>query len=484
MERRMSKITKAMFFDTVYCPTYGWLNKSKGAEESSLIDKLRMEEGIEIHQMARELFPDGLLISGNNTTSSQATKKFLNNDEVSFIFEGTFIDGDYITKADILERSDDKWNLYEVKSSKNKKSDQIDDLAYTYSVLIRAGVKIDRCYLLLVSDDYRFGMSVEDLFEQHDSTDKVELKSIEFKKDFKQVSRTLSKIRKPAPELKYECKKCEYYNDCHDSDTKGTIFELPYINLTMFDDLISADIFRIEDIPLSYNLSDYQQKVVKAATTGKIVAYKKGLKDSLNEIVYPAYYFDFETMMTCLPLYKGISPYTQVPTQYSIHVCSDVGKVTKHYEYLADHTKDCRKELAKRLIKDCGKNGSVIVYYASFEVGRIKSMIEWFPDLANDLELILDRIVDLHEIVRDNFYHPDFRGSTSIKRTLPVLVPGMSYEGMNVSDGSEAMAVFAYMAKGYYEKEELKQIRQDLLEYCKLDTLAMVKLHEKLKQLI
>ena len=480
----MKLITKQQFFDTIFCPTFGWINRSSKAEEPSLIDKLRAEEGIEIHQMARKLFPDGISVSGNNITAAETTQKLLNADEVNFIFEATFIAGDYITKADVLERSDDKWNLYEIKSSKNRKSEQIDDLAYTYSVLTKAGLDIDRCYLLLVSKGYKLGMDAKNLFEKYDVTDDVTAKALEFQLDFEDVSKTLRQKEKPSPKIKYECKNCEYYRDCHHSDIEGTIFELPYINAKIFEDLSSKDIFQIQDIPASYKLSDYQQRVVKAVSTGDIVINRKGLKDSLNEIKYPAYYLDFETMMTCLPLFNGIAPYTQIPTQYSIHICPEAGKISEHYEYLADHSIDFRRELADRLISDCGKKGSVIVYYASFEIGRIKSLIEWFPDIAKELESILDRIVDLHVIIRNNFYHPGFRGSTSIKQTLPVLVPDLSYNGLNIREGGEAMAVFAYLVKGHYEQEEIEPIRQDLLEYCKLDTLAMVKLQEKLEEAI
>lgn len=480
----MRVITKQHFFDTIYCPTYGWLNKSEESETLSLIDKLRMEEGIEIHEKARELFPDGISITGNNITAAKTTKKLLNSNGVSFIFEGTFITDDYITKADILEQRDGKWDLYEVKSSKNRKSEQVEDMAYTYNVISRAGLKIDRCYLLLISEDYRLGMGVEDLFEKYDIADDVLVQAQEYQPDFQTVPNILRKRKTPPPELKYECKNCEFYSDCHNGDTEGTIFELPYINAKVFDDLTNINVFNIKDIPATYGLSDYQQRVIKAVSTGKIVINKNGLKDSLNEIKYPAYYLDFETMMTCLPLYKGIGPYTQIPTQYSLHICSKLGEISNHYEYLADHRKDCRRQLAERLIKDCRKKGSVIVYYASFEVGRIKSMMEWFPDLKKDLKAILDRIIDLHEIVRNNFYHPEFRGSTSIKRTLPVLVPDMSYDGMNISDGGEAMAVFAYMVKGKYEDSEIEKIKKDLLEYCKLDTLAMIKLQEKLEVVV
>ena len=121
-----------------------------------------------------------------------------------------------------------------------------------------------------------------------------------------------------------------------------------------------------------------------------------------------------------------------------------------------------------------------IITYTGFETMIINGLIKLFPDLEKSLNCLLDRVVDLHKIIRENYYDPVFYGSTSIKRVLPVVVPELSYDGMNIADGGDAMAVFAYMVKGKYEDGEIEQTRKDLLEYCKLDTLAMVRLHEKL----
>jgi len=135
--------------------------------------------------------------------------------------------------------------------------------------------------------------------------------------------------------------------------------------------------------------------------------------------------------------------------------------------------------LAEKLIIDCGSEGSVFMY-SSFEKTVINGLVILFPDLESSLKQLIKRLVDLKKIISENYYHPDFHGSYSIKDVLPVMVPGLSYDDMEVNNGSDAMAVFAKMARGEYSEVKCDQIKKDLLAYCKLDTLAMVKLQEEL----
>ena len=187
--------------------------------------------------------------------------------------------------------------------------------------------------------------------------------------------------------------------------------------------------------------------------------------------------------MTAIPLYPDIAPYTQIPTQYSIHRCSDVGLIIEHLEYLADPSKDCRRELAEKLINDLGEDGSIIIY-SSFEKAVINSLGRLYPDLLGKLNSLVGRMIDLGAIIGKNYYHPDFHGSTSIKITLPVLVPDMSYDNLEIADGDSAMATFAYLALGKYEGREAEAVKRHLLEYCKQDTLAMVELHQQLAEYV
>ena len=476
-------ITKNLFLSTITCPTFGWSLSHLPLPPISLSDKFRMEEGIEVHKRARSLFPNSIEITGNNIKASQTTQQLLNDPTIETIFEATFQTDNYITKADILLRQATGWKIIEIKSNANISDDLIDDLAYTTMIARKAGLKISSSSLLLVDKDYRLDMADKDLFVEHECRDHVFEKIKDFEQSYDYVIGILSQEEKPAPELRWECRNCDYYLDCHNSDKANTIFELPYCNASKFQELSVLNVFHIRDIPSSVKLSQYQQKVVKAVSSSKVVIDKEGLKNDLEYIRYPAYYLDFETMSTCIPLYSETAPYTQIPTQYSIHKCSAPGSIAHHYEYLADHKRDCRRELADMLIRDCSKRGSIITY-TGFEERIIKGLIKLFPDLENELNALLDRIVDLHRIIRDNYYDPEFHGSTSIKKVLPVMVPELSYEGMNIADGSDAMAIFAYLVKGRYKEDQVEQIRKDLLEYCSVDTMAMIKLVERLRGIV
>jgi hypothetical protein len=188
--------------------------------------------------------------------------------------------------------------------------------------------------------------------------------------------------------------------------------------------------------------------------------------------------------MTAIPLYSDIAPYTQLPTQYSVHKSSGIGSAIEHREYLADPSKDCRRELAERLIDDLENEGSIIVY-SSFEKTTISQLKRDFPDLAERLDALAERLYDLEVIFKNHFCHPGFHGRTSIKVTLPTLVPGLSYSDLEIAEGDSASAAFAYLALGRYsEGDETEDIRNKLLRYCERDTLAMVKLHEKLTEYI
>ena len=245
---------------------------------------------------------------------------------------------------------------------------------------------------------------------------------------------------------------------------------------------MSEGLVCISDIPDGFDLTDNQKKVVACVKSGKAIV-GSNLNSELSSISWPAFYLDFETVNTAIPLYEDIAPYTQIPTQYSIHKCSSPSKVEDHDEYLADPSRDCRRELAENLINLLKGDGSIIVY-SHFERDRINELIEAFPELSGELNNILERLIDLEKLIKNNFNHPDFKGKTSIKQTLPALVPEMTYEGMDVCGGQDAATYFAYLARGRYKGEEAESVKTNLLTYCRQDTLGMVKLHEQLANYI
>jgi len=356
----------------------------------------------------------------------------------------------------------------------------IDDLAYTTMVARKSGLNITSCSLLLVNKDYRLGMSDEKLFVENDVTDEVFKRVEEFEESYDYVAEILSQTEKPAPALKWECKNCDIFDECCGEGIDNHIFDLPRLSHTKYCQLRELEVEKIEDIPGYFELSDTQEIVRKAVVSREPVIDREGIKDALDSIVYPAYYLDFETMQTCIPLYDGIAPYSQIATQYSLHICSEAGEVLEHREYLAEAIRDCRRDLAERLIGDCGNAGSILVY-TSFEKTVINGLAELFPDLKKELGKLVDRLVDLYKIIRENYYDVGFHGSYSIKKVLPVLVPDMGYDDLEIGNGLDASAVFAYMCRSRYSREEESRIRRQLLRYCGVDTMAMVRVLGELR---
>jgi hypothetical protein len=474
----MKDITKETFLSSLICPLMGWKKTFEEDVELSFGDEFRRAEGIEIGEKARECFPDGILIDdiGVNVASKK-TQELMNDSNVAVIFEATFMVDGFVAKADILKRKDKGWHLIEVKASVNDKKEFIDDLAYTFMVIKKCNVDIVASSIYLVSKDFRLGVKIQSLFIEIEHTDKVLWQAEEFSSN-NEVKRMLLGSTKPEAKLIFGCKTCPFFPECTGKGISNHIFDLPRLSQKKFEQLRELNIASIESLPDDFPLTEYQDRIRKCIKRREIFIAPI-FKKTLNKITWPAYYLDFETVMTALPSYPNVAPYSQVVTQYSIHKCSNLGVIESHYEYLSEPTIDDRRTLAEHLINDLGGEGSIMIY-SNFEISIIKSLLELFPEMSKELNALIERIFDLERLIKDNFYHFDFHGSTSIKKTMVALVPNMTYDDLEIKEGSTAMAKFACVILGKCEKKDIDTIKENLLEYCKQDTLAMVRLHQAL----
>jgi len=482
----IKNISKNVFLNSLVCPSLGWLLRSGepveqlSMEAQSLADQFRIEQGAEIGRRARQLYPNGILLDEKTlNAAAEKTATLLADKRQTVIFEATSLIDGYVTRADILHRKKKGWHLVEVKSSANDKPELVDELAYTWMVMMRAGIEISSAALMLISKEYRLGMPDEALFAEVDHTDDALARVLEFANCWNDVLKQTGAKTMPKPELRLACKKCPLFVECLGKGIKNHILEIPRLSQKKFNNLKQLGVNCIDDIPATFELTD-NQAMVRACVVKKQPWVSSQLKEALDAIIWPAFYLDFETTMTAIPLYPEMAPYTQIPTQYSIHKCSGVGQVVEHKEFLCDPSKDSRRELAENLIKDLERKGSILTY-STFEKTTINNLAQLYPDLSDKLEPLTERLVDLMAIIRQNFYHPDFHGSASIKVTLPVIVADMSYDDLEIADGDSASAAFAYLALGRYNsKTEIEAVKRNLLEYCARDTMAMVKLHERL----
>ena len=345
-----------------------------------------------------------------------------------------------------------------------------------------SGVAVSRASLVLLSRSYRFGGQPHELFEIAEKTNEARVIVEKFMTGLKTVGDMLFRDEPPSAKLVSACRTCAFFDDdCLGAGIKNTVLELPNLHHTKFKRLSTESIVDLSKIPDDLNLNPKQVRAKESALSGKIFT-DPGLTPALGTIGWPCFYLDFETVASVLPLYAGHNCHQQVLTQFSVHSRDGIGGELGHKDYLADAGKDCQRELAEFLISTLGNKGSVVVYSA-FEKTRLKALQNQFPDLATPLEAILDRLVDLLSIVTNYVYHPKFKGSFSIKRVLPALVPELSYKELAIGDGDTAITKFARMARKEISGKDVDTVRSQLLEYCKLDTLAMVRLHDSLHEM-
>ncbi|MCW9096663.1 MAG: DUF2779 domain-containing protein, partial [Ignavibacteriaceae bacterium] len=190
---------------------------------------------------------------------------------------------------------------------------------------------------------------------------------------------------------------------------------------------------------------------------------------------------DFETtFMVPIPMFDETRPYQQVPFQYSLHYLEKENAKLQHYEYLAPAQDDPRKELLEKLLKEIPENACVLVYNKTFEIGVLKDLATWLPEYSEQIENIVQNIRDLMApFRRKDIYRWEMKGSYSIKYVLPALVSEMNYKEMEISDGGMASSAWFNMW-ALEDLKETEKIRKALLEYCKMDTLAMVSILDKL----
>lgn len=475
-----TRVSKRVFLGALTCPTRAWFLRHLPAPTPTPGEKLRMQEGNEIGERARRLFPDGILVEDRDPQKAAVrTAQLMADPEVKVIFEATFLAGDYVARADILIRERKRWQVTEVKSNVNLKDELIEDLAYTVNVARHAGIRVSSPRLMLLSPDYRRGMTDQELFQYHDATEDVEAIVEQFEEIWDDVPNYIQREKPIEPQLVWDCRSCEFFEtDCLGKDAEDHVFNLPYFREPTFRRLVKLEITSIDSIPDGFPLSEQQLRVRRAVGTRKPVVDHSGLSRAMESIEFPAHYLDFETVKTAVPVFDGLRPHASIVTQYSVLRRESPDHDCDHFEYLADHRRDCRRELTERLIQDLGSSGSIFVY-SSYEKTMLRMLAKMFPDLDPELEGCIERLFDLQKPFKSWFCHPDCCGSTSIKATLPALCD-LDYLDLEVRDGDTAVAHFARLMRGEVEPPQIDGIRNSLLAYCKRDTLAMVKLHDVL----
>lgn len=493
-------ISKTDYLEYTFCKKNLWLRKHKpelfeGVELSEFEKKI-IEEGNLADEAARGLFPDGVLVEIVGSNAVPFTKTLLAT-KTKTIFQGGFLWNDFFVQADILRFNEvlDGWELYEVKATNDVKREvphhHVNDLAFQKTVIENNGVKIVKTGVIHLNSEYRMvgRVNYNDLFIIADLSDEVLAAQSEVQRQVNDLRVYLDNPEEKSCECLYrgrnaQCATFAYSNpevpeySVHDINRIGGSKKLFY-------DWIDRGIYALEDIDNPEALTGSKKAQYDAYMAGKPIIDQEAIREALNELIFPLYFFDYEGYSSAIPRFNGFGAYEQVPFQYSLHILHEDGEM-EHKEFLiTEPTKDLTLPLIERMREDFGDTGSVISWYKSYESQRNNKLAELHPNHAAFLESLNDRMFDLMTIFSNDLYvDARFKGSASIKNVLPVLVPELTYKALNVQKGDQAVERWEKMINPNTPKEEKEQIAKDLLEYCALDTMAMVRIYEFLKKLV
>lgn len=474
----MTLLTKSKYMKGQQCLRLLWFADRKKLPDPSMSDQHRFSQGSVFEEYVKELFPEGFELGNLDFGSNiESTKSLIEKKKT--IFEAGVQFEELFIRADILEPNGDGWNLYEIKASSDEKKlpIYIPDLAFQKYVLEKVGLKIKKCFVLKLNKEYvkNGEIDAKQLVDKHEVTTEVDLVDV----NPEEYLKTIKNDNEPPVKISVNCNKpyeCPLKEHCWKTLPEHNVLHLT--NWRQYWKFFHSGVIEMKDIKEEVNEKD---SVIKEAHLGRQVVYdKEKIKKFLKTLKYPLYHFDFETFDTGVPIYDKSRPYQKIPFQYSLHIEHEDGKL-EHFEYLASGDEDPRLKLLEQLKGDIKGEGSVIVFNKTFEKSVLTKLAEDFPEHSKWIEDVLSRIIDLADVFKNfHYYCPSQKGSYSIKKVLPAIT-GKGYENLEISNGGDASAL--YFNSFIKEKAGDSKLRDDLLNYCGLDTEAMVWIIEELNKL-
>jgi hypothetical protein len=286
-------------------------------------------------------------------------------------------------------------------------------------------------------------------------------------------------------------------------------------------DLAAQGRSQLSDISpnLLSGVSAARQSTQLLCTANKQEFVDPKLKAALEGHKYPLHFIDFEGSRLAIPYHVGMRPYEQASFQWSCHTIEQPGGNVEHSEWLNTDDAFPNFEFARTLKDRIGVKGTVYIW-SNYEITILREIREQMAKYGADdqalacwLEQMVaephSRVVDMCAIAKDFYFHPVMKGSLSIKHVLPAVwksdaavrahplfkeyvqidsqghllnpyatLPSLPIgtEEEVVKEGTGAMRVYQEMMFGRakHDAKALGNYRKLLLQYCELDTAAMV----------
>ncbi len=487
-------LSKSTYIRGLQCEKSLYLYKHNYNLRDGISSQLQaiFNQGHQVGFLSQQLFPNGVDASPSDhfkiQESVQKTKDYIENGE-SIIYEATFQFNGVIVALDILVKENDGWRAYEVKSSTSISDTYINDTSIQYYTITNSGIELKDISVIYINNQYikQGDLDINELFNIESVLDKVKEVVPSIPNQIESFKKLISQDSVPNIDIGVHCSSpysCDFIGHCWKHIPDYSIFNISRLNTNTKFDLYQKGIIKFDQLDLSSALLNGNQQIqVLSELEQKTYLDEPNIQNFVNNLQYPVYYLDFETMTSAVPIYDNSKPYQQLVFQYSLHIQTEKGGL-EHREYLAEANPniDPRINFIKQLINDCGNYGDILVYNIGFERGKLNELITIFPIYTFEINNIIGRMKDLMIPFQKKWYYtPEMKGSYSIKYVLPALVPELSYQDLEIKEGGTASSIFTQMVMGVFEGD-IDKTKMDLLEYCKMDTYAMVKIVEKLKE--
>jgi hypothetical protein len=490
----MPTLSKSTFLRGTQCLKSLYLNwHEPGLKDPiSPMQQAIFSAGHDVGRLAQQLFPGGtdagIHVPDHYQESIKLTSELIRNG-VEVIYEAGFSVDNLHCFIDILVRDGDKWKAFEVKSSTQVKPVNLLDAAFQYRVMTLSGLEFSDISLVVLDTAYkRIGeIEINRLFRIESVYDRVLKLQDRIRQSIDEFFLTLNAPAEPATDIGPHCSDpyyCDFHGHCWKHVPDYSIFNISRLSADKKWELYRKGIMKFEDIPPDFRLNDSQWQQVLSELKGEIHINKAAIGRFIDSLEYPLYFLDFESFQPAVPLFDHSRPYQQIVFQYSLHIREDKDAGLQHRSFLADcDGSDPRLSFIRQLVSDIGDTGNIIVFNRAFEAGRLNEIATNFPDFQVQISNFITRIKDLMLIFQHRHYYvPEMKGSYSIKQVLPALVPGFGYDNLVIGDGGSAS--HAYMSLfSETDRQKITETRENLLEYCKLDTLAMVEIVNVLKSI-
>lgn len=483
-------LSKSTFIRGLQCEKslYFYKNTQIKRDPISAEQKALFSRGTDIGKYAWNLFPNGTDVSPSSLSkygeSALKTRDCINNN-VQSLYEAVFIYNKVLVALDILVNNNG-WHAYEVKSSTRITATYLMDAALQYYVITKSGIELKDFSIVFVNKDYvkKGEINYTHFFTIKSVLPEILERQTLIEETIKKSFATLAQISIPEKGIGEHCfypYTCDYRGTCWKAMPQNSVFDL--VNYSKHDQfaLYRNDTILMEQIEEVSKFKKDQQIQIWCAKNKTDYIDTIKIKECLQQLSDTNYFFDIEAYMPSVPIFDDTKPFEHIPFLFSLHYLSN--KIVSHEVYLTDVNNDQRRNFAEAFLKATEKEGNILIFDDNLERRILNKLATLYPDLASQIQERTNRIIDIRNwFALPIFYSPSMKGSYSLKAILPALVTDLNYNELSINGGASAMVSFEKLQKSN-DLFEIEELKQNLKDYCTMDTFGLVKIYQKLIEL-